>query len=104
MSIRVHLIATKHSYNYFLSCLLRRYWRSAHLKLLQINAFTVTDITARWTPSNCICQDAVAVHFWRLLHSAFAIVTNFLATAVMMTLCGFPALRRRSAKDLRLGL
>ena len=27
-----------------------------------------------------------------------------LATAVMMTLCGFPALRRRSANDLRLGL
>ena len=29
---------------------------------------------------------------------------SFLATAVMMTLCGFPAFRRRSAKDLKLGL
>ena len=38
--------------------------------------------------SNCICQDAVAVHFRRLLHSALAMVTSFLATAVMMTLWG----------------
>lgn len=29
-------------------------------------------------------------------------VTSFLATAVTMTLYGFPALRRRSAKDFRL--
>jgi len=31
----------------------------------------------------------VAVDFWRLLHSALAMVTNFQATAVMMTFCGF---------------
>lgn len=54
--------------------------------------------------SNCICQVAGAIHFRRLLHSAFAMVTSFLATAVIMTLCGLPALRRRSAKDFRLGL
>lgn len=46
--------------------------------------------------SSCISQDAVADHFWRLLHSALAMVTIFLATAVMMTLCGFPALRMRA--------
>lgn len=54
--------------------------------------------------SNCISYAFAAVHFCRLLHSVFAMVTSFLATAVMMTLCGFPALRRRSAKDFRLGL
>jgi len=54
--------------------------------------------------SNCICQVPGIVHFCRLLHNAFAMVTSFLATAVMMTLCGFPASRRRSAKDFRLGL
>ena len=54
--------------------------------------------------SNSICQDAMAVHFRRLLHSALAMVTSFLATAVMMTLWGLPAFRRRSAKGFRLGL
>ncbi|WP_255435606.1 hypothetical protein [Paracoccus sp. S1E-3] len=56
------------------------------------------------TISNCIYQVAGAAHFWRFLHSAFAMVTSFLATAVMMTLCGLPALRRRSAKCLSVGL
>ncbi len=32
------------------------------------------------------------------------LVTSFLATVVTVTLCGFPALRRQSTKDLRLGL
>jgi hypothetical protein len=36
----------------------------------------------------------------RDLHGALAIVTSFRATAVMTALCGFPALRRGSAKDL----
>ncbi|WP_211605531.1 hypothetical protein, partial [Jannaschia faecimaris] len=46
--------------------------------------------------SNCISQVVRRVHFWRDLQSAFAIVTSFLATAVMTTLWGFPAARRRS--------
>ena len=53
---------------------------------------------------DCISQVAKAAHSWRLLRKAFAIVTSFLATAVMMTMCGFAALRRQSAKYLRLGL
>lgn len=54
--------------------------------------------------SNCICQVAVACHFWRLFHGALAMLTSFLATAVMMNLCGFPTFRRRSAKDFRFGV
>ncbi len=63
-----------------------------------------TEAVAAAKTSNCISQAVAAVHFWRLLHKAFAMVTSFLSTAVMMTLCGFPALRRRSAKDFGLGL
>ena len=69
-----------------------------------LSSMSILHCRADTVASNCIFQVAGATHFWRFLHSAFAIVTSFRATAVMMTLCGFPAFRSRFAKTFILGL